>query len=348
MLSFRTKGYNGYGVQYSPFYDNKLAVATAANYGLVGNGRLYIVSISPTGEILQDVYFDTQDGLFDVSWSETHENHVITANGDGSIKIFDIALGKPFPIVQFKEHLKEVFSINHNLVDKNQFLSTSWDGFIKIWTPARNQSLLTLNTNKPQFKTNCCYEAKFSPHNPNLIVSINANSHVQTFDLRLPNPEINDFIGHGGTEILTIDWNYYRSTVIATAGVDKLIKIWDLRMITNDQPTPSMNKFHKVGPAPLNQLLGHQFTIRKLKWSPHNSSELLSTSYDMTARVWNDQTDNKARFLNNRFKNNANGRVFNQHKEFVFGCDYSLWGEPGWCATTGWDEMLYIFDTKRL
>lgn len=348
MLSFRTKGYNGYGIQYSPFFDNKLAIATAANYGLVGNGRLYIVSISPNGSIQEDIHFDTQDGLFGLAWSESHENHVITANGDGSIKIFDIALGQPFPIMQFKEHQREVFSIQNNLVDKHQFLSTSWDGFVKIWTPNRPQSLLTLNTNKPQFQSNCCYEAKFSPHNPNLITSINANSHIQVFDLRLPKPEISDFIGHGGAEILTVDWNYYRSTVVATAGVDKLIKIWDMRMISNDQPPTPGQPFHKSGPPPLNQLVGHEFTIRKVKWSPHNGSELLSTSYDMTARVWQDQTDNKARFLNNRVKNNNNGRIFNEHREFVFGCDYSLWGDPGWCATTGWDEMCYIFDTKRL
>ena len=36
--------------------------------------------------------FDTQDGLFDCAWSESHENHIVVASGDGSIKLFDIAL----------------------------------------------------------------------------------------------------------------------------------------------------------------------------------------------------------------------------------------------------------------
>jgi hypothetical protein len=36
--------------------------------------------------------FDTQDGLFDLAWSESHENHIVVASGDGSIKMFDIAL----------------------------------------------------------------------------------------------------------------------------------------------------------------------------------------------------------------------------------------------------------------
>lgn len=42
MLEFRTQGFQGYAVKYSPFFDNRLAVATSANYGLVGNGRLYV------------------------------------------------------------------------------------------------------------------------------------------------------------------------------------------------------------------------------------------------------------------------------------------------------------------
>ena len=36
--------------------------------------------------------FDTQDGLYDVAWSEVHENQLVTGSGDGSIKLWDIML----------------------------------------------------------------------------------------------------------------------------------------------------------------------------------------------------------------------------------------------------------------
>lgn len=36
--------------------------------------------------------FDTQDGLFDVAWSEIHENQLVTASGDGSLRLWDIML----------------------------------------------------------------------------------------------------------------------------------------------------------------------------------------------------------------------------------------------------------------
>ena len=36
--------------------------------------------------------YDAQDGLYDVAWSEIHENQLVTASGDGSIKMWDIML----------------------------------------------------------------------------------------------------------------------------------------------------------------------------------------------------------------------------------------------------------------
>lgn len=49
MLEYRTEGFQGYSVKYSPFFDNRIAVAAAANFGLVGNGRLYVLELTPQG-----------------------------------------------------------------------------------------------------------------------------------------------------------------------------------------------------------------------------------------------------------------------------------------------------------
>lgn len=49
MLEFRTQGFNGYAVKYSPFFDSRIAVASSANFGLVGNGRLYILGLNTKG-----------------------------------------------------------------------------------------------------------------------------------------------------------------------------------------------------------------------------------------------------------------------------------------------------------
>jgi hypothetical protein len=49
MLEFQTPGFNGYAVKYSPFFDSRIAVAASANFGLVGNGRLYILGLTANG-----------------------------------------------------------------------------------------------------------------------------------------------------------------------------------------------------------------------------------------------------------------------------------------------------------
>lgn len=376
MLSFRTTGYNGYALQYSPFFDDKIAVALAANYGLVGNGRLFILEIGSDGNIVSPILWETQDGLFDMAWSEIHENQAVVASGDGLLKLFDTTVSN-FPVRNWQEHTREVFSVNWNLVDKSTFISASWDGSIKIWLPERQGSLLTLNPSKRDHTTNasplshsarpplshqhqhqhqqnastvdCIYSASFSPHLPSTIVSCNGGLRVQVWDIREKHALQIEYVAHGGLEALSCDWNKYKPHVIASAGTDKSVRVWDLRKVAHlDQPHPHapLPAYHMRGPTPLNEFLGHSFAVRRVQWLPHNSQELQSVSYDMTARIWRDELNDKARFLKHDAPTRQ--RVFNKHREFVIGCDYSLWGEPGWTATTAWDEMVYVWDSKKV
>lgn len=362
MLSFRTKGFNGYGIQYSPFFDNKIAVATSANYGLVGNGKLFILSIEPSGVIHEQRSWMTQDGLFSVAWSEINENQVFVSSGDGSIKMFDLNVPE-FPVMQWKEHSREVFAVNFNLVDKTNFVSSSWDGQIKVFSPNRPESLLTLQANHPDYSTkiaplqaqgqapppvhhqpkhqaidttNCVYEAQFSPHSPSQIFSCTGAGKIQIWDIRDRNPLQKEFTAHSGFEVLLVSPNFYRPTILASGGSDKSVLIWDFRIISD---TP-----HIRGPSPLNLFHGHQMAVKRVKWSPFDGKELVSASYDMTSMVWRDSADERARFLRAGAPLKA---VFLAHSEFVMDCDYSLWGEPGWIGTTGWDEMVHVWNSNR-
>ena len=42
-----TPGFAHYSVAWSPFHTNRIALASSANFGLVGNGRLHLVSANP-------------------------------------------------------------------------------------------------------------------------------------------------------------------------------------------------------------------------------------------------------------------------------------------------------------
>ncbi|OJI84912.1 WD40 repeat-like protein [Aspergillus eucalypticola CBS 122712] len=309
MLHFRTEGFNGCAVKYSPFFDNRLAVASSANFGLVGNGRLYILELTPNG-IVPYKWFTTQDSLYDLAWSEIHENQVLTASGDGSIKLFDTGVAD-FPIQNWKEHNREVFSVHWNLVAKDRFCSSSWDGTVRVWTPNRPHSLLTLPTHS------CTYSAAFSPHSPDILSCVSSDSYLRVFDLRTPASASN----HLTLQALTMDWNKYRPSTIATAGVDRTIRTFDIRA---------------PGQGPQTVMLGHEYAVRKVAWSPHLSDVLLSASYDMTCRAWSDQTPP-----------GALGRM-GRHTEFVTGVDWCMFGSEGWCASVGWDESLYVWDVRAV
>lgn len=298
--------------------------------------------------------FTTQDALYDLAWSEIHENQVLTASGDGSIKLFDTSVNE-FPVQAWKEHNREVFSVNWNLVAKDRFCSSSWDGTVKVWSPQRPQSLLTLPTHS------CTYSAAFSPHSPDILSCVTSDSHVRIFDLRTPASASNHLtlqipihgassmlvpmkagispegVGAPPAECLTHDWNKYRSTVLATGGVDRVIRTFDIRA-------------PQQGPAAI--MPGHEYAVRKLAWSPHLSGLLLSASYDMTCRAWDDRSESQGDI--DPMRMGPSGPVMGQelgrmgqHTEFVTGVDWCLFGAEGWAASVAWDERLCVWDVRN-
>ncbi|XXG98561.1 hypothetical protein Hte_004886 [Hypoxylon texense] len=343
MLEFRTPGWNPYAVKYSPYYDSRIAVASAANYGIVGNGRVFCLGLGPQGVQVEKT-FDTNDAQYDLAWSEINENQLLVACGDGSIKLYDINVND-FPVMNFHEHKRETFSVAWSPITKDTFASSSWDGTIKIWSPARKDSIKTLPVG------NCTYSTSYCPSNPHIISAVSTDSHLRIFDLRTPvnaqyhlttkipvhvPPPVP--LPQGPTppavpaEILTHDWNKYNQTVIATGGVDKVIRTFDIR-------NPS------AGPASV--MMGHEYAVRRLAWSPHAQDILVSASYDMTVRLWTDGSTMPQQ-QSSPVKSGIQLGIMNRHSEFVTGVDWCLFGVGGWVATVGWDERVLLWDANKL
>ena len=89
-------------------------------------------------------------------------------------------------------------------------------------------------------------------------------------------------------EILSLDWNKYRPFTLASGGVDKVVKVWDCRMVKVPPPgaLPVQEPMQEVGGACEVVLSGHEYAIRKIQWSPHRPDLLASASYDMSCRMW--------------------------------------------------------------
>lgn len=110
-------------MEWSPFEPTRLACAASQHFGIVGNGRLYVLEVTPQGiSVLNQ--FDTRDGLYDCSWSEENDRHLVTGSGDGSVKLWD-ATQPARPLCSFDEHSREVYAVDWNLVSKGMYLAVS-------------------------------------------------------------------------------------------------------------------------------------------------------------------------------------------------------------------------------
>jgi peroxin-7 len=224
------------------------------------------------------------------------------------------------------------------------------------WKPDRPRSVTTLNAHH-----SCVYQALFSPHQPDILASCSTDGTLKIFDLRspayaVPGPNINNFthpisasaltVPASGTEILTLDWNKYQPFVLASAGVDRIVKIWDCRMI-------KVGDLGQVGGVCENQLLGHEYAVRKVQWSPHRADILATASYDMTCRVYVFRFLFLPKILKVIFRWSTAPAarptqlidIHDPHTEFVVGCGWSLHEE--WVlASCGWDSRLDVFRVR--
>jgi peroxin-7 len=223
------------------------------------------------------------------------------------------------------------------------------------WTPDRPRSLMTLQAHHA-----CVYQALFSPHQPEVVATCSTDGSLKIFDLRNPSyappsSTTNTFINPlsasaltvpaSTTEVLSLDWNKYRPFVLASTGVDKLVKVWDCRMVKLGDAATTVGGICEVS------LPGHEYAVRKVQWSPHRPDVLATASYDMTCRMC--VLINVCLHFTNYFvfrswsTSPIPGRghllyIHDPHTEFVVGCAWSLY-EEGVLATCGWDSRLNIF-----
>jgi len=62
--AIQTLGFAHYSVAWSPFHTTRLALASSANFGLVGNGRLHLVSVTPGPGGLPSLTIDKKCGSY--------------------------------------------------------------------------------------------------------------------------------------------------------------------------------------------------------------------------------------------------------------------------------------------
>lgn len=338
-MFFRMEDFSGYGMAFSPFMGNRLAIAASQYYGIVGNGRLYVLDVTPEALIVEMRHFDTQDGLYDVVWSEENENQVLACSGDGSIKLWDVSLPSQRPIMSYEAHATEVYGVDWELHSKELFSSCSWDGAVMVWDATRAEPLTRL-----LYHQACVYESNWSPHRPHTLMSCSADNGVSIWDTRQPQggggghdvgssssqPPMS-WTAHG-FEVLSCDWNKYRSDEVVTASVDKTLRIWDIRRLGGGGGGGrGGGEF-----VPLQTLHGHSYAVRRVRYSPHCADMICSSSYDMSVVTWNAHPDAPEPIMSTR----------THHTEFAVGIDWNLFSDM--LGSCGWDSQVALWHQPAL
>ena len=209
MHAFKTP-FMGYACEWSPFEPNKLAIATAQHFGVVGNGKQHIIQVDTKGvveksSILSSIQspqsssssmmqplpckqlaiFNTNDGIYDCAWSEVNENHLLSSCGDGRIRLWDLASNSN-PLRAYIGHNSEVYAVDWNIVSKQHFVSGSWDQSVKLWDPLRAVCLGTFHGHKAVI-----YDVVWCPHNNFVFASCSEDRHLMLWDQRKPSNQMN-------------------------------------------------------------------------------------------------------------------------------------------------------------
>eukprot|EP00923_Selenidium_pygospionis_P008898 GHVN01015225.1.p1 GENE.GHVN01015225.1~~GHVN01015225.1.p1 ORF type:complete len:416 (+),score=43.78 GHVN01015225.1:159-1406(+) len=341
---YRTKTkFCGYAVKFCPYQSGRFAVGTSQYFGIVGNGRLQVLRIpngpppaplpgqafTPLHELSS---FDTNEAIFDCTWSEGTPNRVVTATGDGAVRIWDVSAPSYRPIGIFSFHKKECSSVDWNIHNSNLFLSGSWDGTVALWDattgnnspPAcifQHHSNVMSAPGQPPRQV-LIYAAVWAPTEPHIFASGSSDGVVRVFDSRQAGPAASSKpmgqIGMDGTgEILCADWNKYSNHFVMVGSSNGCVSYIDLRR-------PEF---------PLRQFASHQLAVRRVRCSPHHKRFVASSSYDMTVRVWDlDATDGAGMYS-----------CAEHHTEFVFGLDWSLFQENVLCSAS-WDRTVTVWN----
>ncbi|XP_075233094.1 peroxisomal biogenesis factor 7 [Lycorma delicatula] len=313
MPTYLTPNRHGYSVRFSPFQPEKLVCATSQYFGLAGGGTLFFLELTGDGSLLELSTSLWPDGLFDVVWSETDANTVVTASGDGILQLWNVAFPQ-VPQQTLREHKKEVYSVDWSQTRQEQFiLSASWDCTVKLWDPNRLSSLATFLGH-----SQLVYNAMWSPHVPACFASVSGDGTLRIWNSHVPQRATLSIRAHDA-EVLTCCWCRYDQNILATGGSDGLIRGWDLRNFA----------------SPIFEQKGCEYAVRRIQFSPHHMSILASVSYDFTTRIWD-------------FKASCEAiETIKHHSEFVYGLDFNN-NVQGQLADCGWDSLVHVFNPRSL
>ena len=222
----------------------------------------------------------------------TDHQLLLCGGSDSAISIWDVDVDRSD--IQTTPLCKLDMKIGHDYglskvqwwpFDQSMFFTGSFDFTVKVWDSSELDVVYSFDFE------NKVYNFDVNRHDENGLIAVGLSTPlIRLVDLRSVG-SIQTLKGHHGGSVLSVKWSPTNSNILASAGSDGTVRIWDIRQAnqqlasldllrTNLKQSLTDPEFRKAHRAVSNGLAWH-----------YSGSELLSLGLDNKARVWSELDD---------------------------------------------------------
>ena len=207
----------------------------------------------------------------DVVWSPVDDQVIATAATNGAVVVWNLnKAGRGKQKQVFNDHRRTVNKVNFHPTEAGLLISGSQDGTMKLFDMRIDKPGETFES-----KTESVRDVQFNPLNYFQFCAVSENGKVQLWDTRRADRCEKQWPAHNN-HVFACDWHPEQRNLLATAGRDKTIKVWDTTSRRGDKMHGLEHTVNTIGP------------VGRVKWRPQRADYLGSSALciDFAVNVW--------------------------------------------------------------